>query len=304
MKIVDFVSLLCLALAVVFGVVLPLVGAKSKRKIWIALAIPFVIASLVPQLITFFEKRDEKKEDLLDKYKAEINDQKILDELRTMALQFDKGVSFVKMSPTAAAYGKKAKIRFIKIASPMGLVALYKVIDPSKYGLQNITPLMPVLFNGKVYYIGATAVPEDRYNKDNRITVISKYKNGLIDIESLLIDDYAFDIKTLSPFTPLLYTNRDRLIMARDAGRRAGLPPVTRFDEYVGIVEFGPFGRPGNAPSGQLRLRTDGGIDAKFVSIPNATVQKFKIILNSKLNQSPSIYSAESTKTSSSQDLR
>ena len=167
----------------------------------------------------------------------------------------------------------------------MGVLAKYKVIDPSEYGLQNITPLMPILFHDSVFYFGGLVISKDDLNKNTNVPIITKYTNGLIDVERLLIHKYFFNVKTLTNFRPLLLTNRERLLLAQEAVRMANFPPVTRFEEYYGVLEFGNYGNKEKSPSGRLQLNNDGSITASLVSISDKSTKLFNKIIQEKIDQ-------------------
>ena len=279
----DIISIIFQMLALVLSIILSV--TTNKQKIWIIFVTLFVIASLIPSISSLVEKKKREKEDILYRYKTELNDDNILDELHKMEIKSTKGFEFsFGFGPTASTYGKDVVAKFIKIPSPMGILAKYKVMDPSKYGLQNITPLLPIHSNDSVFYIGCIAISKEDLNNNNEVPIITRYNNGLIDVEQILIDKYVFNIRKLSNFGPIRFTNKERLLIAEEVAKIANFPPVTLFDEYYGVLEFGNYGNKEKSPSARIRLRNDGGVNVDVVSIPNQSTQIFNKLLKERLD--------------------
>jgi hypothetical protein len=278
-------GIIFISLALIVGTILTILD-KSKRKIWISFTVLSVVFSLIPIFLSFSEKNKQSKEDAIYKYKSLISDDKIMEDLHEMAINFDKGVLFANASPTLSSFNKPAELIFIKIPSH-GIPTKYKVVDPSEYGLQNITTLMPVQFHDSVYFIGAVTISKKYFNKSTKITVISKYDNGLMDVEQFKLRKCILNWGTFHNFFPLLLTNHERLQIVQKIAKLCNFPSVSEINESIGYIKFGPYGNSKGLPSAKIELK-EIGYEGNLKSIPEQSRNKFCNLMKEKVNQSPS----------------
>jgi hypothetical protein len=100
--------------------------------------------------------------------------------------------------------GGRFKTLWIGVPCPKTLSNKYKVVDPSNYGLQDITPLFPVisLLDNQKYYIGLIAIPDKKFCPSDKLIVVTKHTNGLIEVESMDVGTHTLDMSTFR-FNPI-----------------------------------------------------------------------------------------------------
>jgi len=161
----------------------------------------FLVTQIVVLQKNSREKQAEQQEFLRLKYSSVLDDDKILETIKSTPK--DKILN-VPISPTGSTLGQRAKVRWIMLPCPKALSYRYKIIDPSNYGFQGITPLFPVISHkdNQKYFVGGVAVPETLFGPDNKVIVITKHKNGLLEVESISIEQHILPISNFS-FTPI-----------------------------------------------------------------------------------------------------
>jgi len=196
------------AIQIILSVIFGLLGLvlsissvqKQKNRFWLGIAAILVSMGLFSSQIVILKKnsRDklaEQQEFLRLKYSSILDDDKIL---RTIQSTPKDKILSLYLSPTNSTLGQSAKIRWIMLHCPKTLSNKYKVIDASNYGFQGITPLFPVisLLDNEKYYVGGVAVPETQFSPDNKVIVVTKHTNGLIEVESIDIEQHILPIST------------------------------------------------------------------------------------------------------------
>lgn len=253
---IEIISIVFAAIALITALILPKFDTKSKNKIWISLAIVLFLTSFIPLILAFIEKHKISEQDEKKRYASIIDDKMILAQLHDLAL--NNTFAGTHISPTREKLGQNAVIRFIKIYSPAGRLGIYKVVDPSEYGFQSITAMEPVRYHDSVFYIACIAISDKELSKSNKINVITKYANGLMDFERLRIDKLVFNLNEFHNFFPLLLTNKEKFSLVLKAANLADFPSVTDFDEDVGYVIFGNYYSKVNSFSARVDLDSKG----------------------------------------------
>lgn len=179
------------------------IRSEQKRNIrfWATISVIFIsICSLTTQIVisrvNAKQKERDNQEFLKLKYANILDDNSIINEISNIKPEDYLGT--VHLSPTKKTFGTRGKIRWIKIPCPSNQTFKYKIVDPAIYEFQSITPLMPVtsLNDGQKYFVGPVAVSDLDYNKDNKVVVVTKHKNGLLEVENIRIEDYILDIQS------------------------------------------------------------------------------------------------------------
>jgi len=155
---------------------------------------PNVIIDKLDEILR--EKQAREQEFLKLKYSLVLDDNKILEKIHSFENDKNGQMSMgVDLSPTSGTAGQPIKSLWIKVPCPRTLQLKYKVIDPSNYGMQNITPLYPVisLADDQKYYIGFIIVPQNASPTD-KLIIVTKHTNELIEVENLDIATHTFDM--------------------------------------------------------------------------------------------------------------
>lgn len=187
---------------------------KRKKRFWFGMtAILMSMGILVSQIVVLNknarEKQAEQQEFLRLKYSFVLDDDKILKSIKNTPIN---EILNVHISPLNSTIGQRAKVRWIMLPCPKTLINMYKVIDPSNYGFQGITPLFPVISNkdNQKYYIGGIAVSETQFSPDNKIIVVTKHKNGLLEVENITIEQYILPMHgSEHPISDIIFTPID-----------------------------------------------------------------------------------------------
>ena len=174
----------------------------NKRRLRIT-AIVLCMGFLVSQIVILNrdsrEKQAREQEYLRLKYSLVLDDNKILQKVHSFRIAKNNQQSMsIDLSPTSSTMGERVKTLWIIVPCPKTLSNKYKVIDPSNYGMQDITPLYPVisLLDNQKYYIGLMVVPEEKVSPTDKLIVVTKHTNGLIEVESVNIGTHTLDIST------------------------------------------------------------------------------------------------------------
>jgi len=186
-----------------FGLLLAISAPTEANKRWLRItAIVLCLGFLVSQIVILSrdsrEKQAREQEYLRLKYSLVLDDNKILQKVHSFRIAKDNQMSMtIDLSPTSSAVGERVKTLWIIVPCPKTLSNKYKVIDPTNYGMQDITPLYPVisLLDNQKYYIGLIVVPE-KISPTDKVIVVTKHTNGLIEVESVEIGTHTLDLST------------------------------------------------------------------------------------------------------------
>lgn len=204
-----------IAVSIIFGLLgfflsLSSVEKREKKFTLGMTAIGLSMILLVSQLVILkrdsLEKEAQQQEFLRLKYSLVLDDDQILQKVHSFAIAKDNTLRMsIDLSPTSGTMGERFTARWIIIPCPKILSNKYKVIDPSNYGVQGITPLFPVisLLDNQKYYIGLIAVSEKKFSPADKVIVVTKHTNGLIEVESLDIETHTLDMSSFR-FNPIV----------------------------------------------------------------------------------------------------
>jgi len=193
-----------------FGLLVSISVPKQKNKRGLRItAIVLCMVFLVSQIVILKrdsrEKQAQQQEFLRLKYSLVLDDNNILQKVHSFATAKDNTLKMsIDLSPTSGTMGERFTTLWIMIPCPKTLSYKYKVIDPSNYGVQGITPLFPVisLLDNQKYYIGLIAVPEKKFSPSDKSIVVTKHTNGLIEVEGVDIGTHTLDMSTFR-FIPI-----------------------------------------------------------------------------------------------------
>ena len=200
----DTIQITLSVIVALFGLLLAISAPTEANKRWLRIiAIAVCMGILVSQIVILKrdsrEKQAQEDEYLRLKYSLVLDDNKILEKIHSFRIAKNNQQSMsIDLSPTSGTIGEHMKALWISVPCPKTLSNKYKVIDPSNYGMQDITPLYPVisLLDNQKYYIGLIAVPEDKVSPTDKLIVVTKHTNGLIEVENVDIGTHTLDMST------------------------------------------------------------------------------------------------------------
>jgi len=200
----EFVTIILVSLLTNIWIWIAIKSGPKQKIFQYAGTVSFVIAVMLLALQLYStnkasqekEKEKEKQEFLRQKYDFMLKDDVIASMVK-QAIDANFDHSKLSLSTTTFPTNKfmsNNQFSMKLIAVPSSDAPQYKVIDPTNYGIQKITPLIPILshMDNKKYYVGLVAVSKNGPNDSNLLPVITKYRNGLYDIENIRIDNYSY----------------------------------------------------------------------------------------------------------------
>ena len=102
--------------------------------------------------------------------------------------------------------GEKVKViwRTLAIPKPTDRIVDFVIIDSDMPGAPDFHPMIPgkrISYN-EDYYVALVLLPEEQYQKNPYLVVVTKYRNGEFDIKKYRFQDIAYDPKEFLPPNP------------------------------------------------------------------------------------------------------
>jgi hypothetical protein len=171
----DAIQIVLSVIVALFGLLLSISAPKESNKRWLRItAMVLCLGFLVSQIVILNrdsrEKQAREQEYLRLKYSQVLDDNKILQNVQSFRIAKNNQQSMsIDLSPTSSTMGERVKVLGIIVPCPKTL---------SKY------------------YIGLMAVPEEKFSPTDKLIVVTKHTNGLIEVESVDIGTHTIDLKT------------------------------------------------------------------------------------------------------------